>query len=57
MKALFLGNVAADTANGIMAELPSGLGVEILADPQQLMQLPQAVAEADILVSNHWRAE
>jgi phosphoglycerate dehydrogenase-like enzyme len=57
MKALFLGNVAADTANGIMAELPSGLSVEILADPQQLMQLPQAVAEADILVSNHWRAE
>jgi phosphoglycerate dehydrogenase-like enzyme len=57
MKALFLGNVAADTANGITAELPSGLGVEILADPKQLMQLPQVVADVDILVSNHWRAE
>jgi phosphoglycerate dehydrogenase-like enzyme len=57
MKALFLGNVAADTASGIMAELPSGLGIEILADPQQLMELPQAVVDVDILVSNHWRAE
>jgi hypothetical protein len=42
MKALFLGNVAADTANGIMAELPPGLRVEILADPQRLMQSPGA---------------
>jgi phosphoglycerate dehydrogenase-like enzyme len=61
MKALFLGNVAADTANGIMAELPPGLRVEILADPHQLMQSPgavaQTVADADILVTNHWRAE
>jgi phosphoglycerate dehydrogenase-like enzyme len=57
MKALFLGNVAADTANGIMAELPPGLRVEILADPQRLMQSPGAAADADILVSNHWRAE
>ena len=46
MKALFLGNVAADTANGIMAELPPGLSIEILADPQQLMQLPQVAADA-----------
>ena len=38
MKALFLGNVAADTANGIMAELPPSLRVEILADPQRLMR-------------------
>jgi phosphoglycerate dehydrogenase-like enzyme len=57
MRALFLGNVAADTAHGIMAELPRGLRVEILADPQQLMQSPEAASNADILVSNHWRAE
>jgi phosphoglycerate dehydrogenase-like enzyme len=57
MKALFLGNVAADTANGIMAEMPPDLRIEILADQQQLMQLPEAVADADILVTNHWRAE
>jgi phosphoglycerate dehydrogenase-like enzyme len=57
MKALFLGNVAADTANGIRAELPPILRVEILPDPQQLMELPEAAADADILVSNHWRAE
>src|SRR5437870_2516545 len=57
MKALFLGNVAADTARGITAELPSGLQVEILADPQQLMQSPAAAVDADILVTNHWRAD
>jgi phosphoglycerate dehydrogenase-like enzyme len=57
MKALFVGNVAADTANGIMAELPPGLSVEIVADPQQLMRLPGAAGDADILVTNHWRAD
>jgi len=57
MKALFLGNVAADTAEGIKAELPPGLDVEILADPQDLLRSPAAAATADILVSNHWRAE
>ena len=57
MKALFLGNVAADTANGIKARLSPGLSVEILADPQQLMQSPEAAAGADILVTNIWRAE
>ena len=57
MKALFLGNVAADTANGIMAELPPSLRVEILADPQRLMRSPEAAADADILVTNHWRTE
>ena len=57
MKALFLGNVAADTAEGIRVELPAGLEVEILADPQDLLHSPAAAAEADILVSNHWRAE
>ena len=57
MKALFLGNVAADTANGITDRLPRGLSVEIVVDPQQLMRSPEAAADADILVTNHWRAE
>jgi phosphoglycerate dehydrogenase-like enzyme len=57
MKALFLGNVAADTAEGIRAGLPAGLDVVILADPQELARSPEAAAEADILVSNHWRAD
>jgi len=57
MKALFLGNVAADTAEGIAADLPTGLRVEVLADPHQLMRSPEAAVDADILVSNHWRAD
>jgi phosphoglycerate dehydrogenase-like enzyme len=57
MKALFLGNVAADTAAGIRAELPPGLAVEIVADPYDLARSPAAAADADILVSNHWRAD
>jgi phosphoglycerate dehydrogenase-like enzyme len=57
MKALFLGNVAADTANGIITELPPGLSVEILAEPRQLFRSPAAAADADILVSNHWRRD
>jgi phosphoglycerate dehydrogenase-like enzyme len=57
MRALFLGNVAADTANGIMAELPGDLRIEILADPQDLARKPEASAEADIIVTNHWRPE
>jgi phosphoglycerate dehydrogenase-like enzyme len=56
VKALFLGRVAADTARGIMAELPSALDVEILDDPIDRVRLPQSAAEADILVSNHWLA-
>jgi phosphoglycerate dehydrogenase-like enzyme len=56
VKALFLGRVAADTARGIMAELPSALDVEILDDPIDRDRLPQSAAEADILVSNHWLA-
>jgi phosphoglycerate dehydrogenase-like enzyme len=56
VKALFLGRVAADTARGIMAELPSALDVEILDDPIDRERLPQSAAEADILVSNHWLA-
>ena len=57
MKALFLGGVAADTARGIRDELPDGLEVEILDDPIERARLPQAAANADILVSNHWRAD
>ena len=38
-------------------ELPSSLRHEILADPQRLMRSPQAMADVDILVTNHWRAE
>jgi phosphoglycerate dehydrogenase-like enzyme len=57
VKALFLGNVAADTAAGIGAELPPELKVEIIADPKDLPGSPGAAADADILVSNHWRAD
>ena len=57
MKALFLGRVAASTAAGIRARLPVGLDVEILDDPIDQARLPQAAADADILVSNHWRAD
>jgi phosphoglycerate dehydrogenase-like enzyme len=57
MKALFLGNVAADTANGIKAELPPSLRIEILAEPQALLRAPGLAADADIVVTNHWRAE
>ena len=57
MKALFLGNVAADTAHGIKRELPPSLRVEIVADPQELMQMSEVAADTDILITNHWRAE
>jgi phosphoglycerate dehydrogenase-like enzyme len=57
MKALFLGNVAADTANGIRAELPRGLRIEVVADPHVLLRAPEVTADADILVTNHWRSE
>jgi phosphoglycerate dehydrogenase-like enzyme len=57
MKALFLGNVAADTATGIKTKLPSSLRVEIVPDPQALLPAPELAADADILVTNHWRAE
>ena len=57
MKALFLGNVAADTAEGIRDRLPSELQVAILPDPKDLIGRPEAAAEADILVSNHWHAD
>jgi phosphoglycerate dehydrogenase-like enzyme len=57
VKALFLGGVAASTAAGIAARLPAVLDVEILDDPIDRARLPQAAADADILVSNHWRAD
>ncbi len=57
MKALFLGRVAADTAEGIKAKLPASLEVEILDDPIDRARLPAAAAAADILVSNHWRRD
>ncbi|MGD9614170.1 MAG: 2-hydroxyacid dehydrogenase [Alphaproteobacteria bacterium] len=57
MKALFLGNVAADTCNGIKDALPPELGCVVVADPHDLARTPREAAEADILVSNHWRAE
>jgi phosphoglycerate dehydrogenase-like enzyme len=57
MNALFLGNVAADTASGIADRLPPGLSAEIVADRQQLLQSPEAAVDAEIVVTNHWRAD
>src|SRR6516162_1861174 len=57
VKALFLGGVAAGTAAGIRARLPAGLEVAILDDPIDRARLRQAVADAEILVSNHWSAD
>jgi phosphoglycerate dehydrogenase-like enzyme len=57
VRALFLGGVAADTARGILAELPAGLDAEIIDDPIDLTRLSQTAAGFDILVSNHWRAD
>ena len=57
MKALFLGNVAADTYVGIKDELPPRLKSTVFADPQELLREPGIAAEADILVSNHWRPD
>jgi phosphoglycerate dehydrogenase-like enzyme len=57
VKVLFLGGVAAGTAAGIRTRLPPGLEVEILDDPIDRVRLEQAVADAEILVSNHWRAD
>jgi phosphoglycerate dehydrogenase-like enzyme len=55
VKALFLGNVAADTYNGIKDELPDDLETEIVLDPQALTG--QSTGAADIIVGNHWRAD
>jgi len=57
VKALFLGGVAADTARGIRAELPPALEVEIINDPIGRVRLGEVAPQADILVSNHWRAD
>jgi phosphoglycerate dehydrogenase-like enzyme len=56
LKALFLGNVAVDTYNGITDALPADLDCAVIADPHD-RALTQEAAEADILVSNHWRAD
>jgi phosphoglycerate dehydrogenase-like enzyme len=55
VKALFVGNVAADTAAGIRDELPPELDTEIVADPKELRA--ESAAAADILVTNIWRAD
>jgi phosphoglycerate dehydrogenase-like enzyme len=57
VKALFLGGVAAETARGIRNELPADLGIEILDDPIDRARLAPAAEAADILISNHWRAD
>jgi phosphoglycerate dehydrogenase-like enzyme len=57
MKALFLGRVAADTAEGIKARLAASLAIEILDDPIDRALLNATAGEADILVSNHWLAD
>lgn len=57
MKALFLGNVAADTAEGIKDRLPPDLHCDILTDPKDLFGRPETAAAADVLVSNQWRAD
>jgi phosphoglycerate dehydrogenase-like enzyme len=57
MKALFLGGIAAGTYAGIKDELPAALAVEVIDDPIDRARLPEAAADADILVSNHWRAD
>src|SRR5579864_8951048 len=57
MKALFLGNVAVDTYEGIKAELPPGLQNIVVLDPQEVRGRADVAAETDILVSNQWRAD
>jgi phosphoglycerate dehydrogenase-like enzyme len=57
LNALFLGNVAADTHAGIRDELPGDLAAVVFADPGELRRNPDAAAQADILVSNHWHAD
>jgi phosphoglycerate dehydrogenase-like enzyme len=57
VKALFLGNVAADTHAGIKDALPPSLTCEVLDDPIDRARLPDAARDADILVSNRWFAD
>lgn len=57
MRALFVGNVAADTGEGIRAELPPALDVSIVSDPQLLHRAPHEAAAAEIVVTNMWRAD
>jgi phosphoglycerate dehydrogenase-like enzyme len=57
VKALFLGNVAVDTYDGIKNELPPSLDCAIINDPVDRSLLPAAAVDADILVSNRWFAD
>jgi phosphoglycerate dehydrogenase-like enzyme len=57
VKALFLGGVAAAMAAGIRERLPASLAIAIIDDPIDRTLLGAAAADADILVSNHWRAD
>jgi phosphoglycerate dehydrogenase-like enzyme len=57
MKALFLNDVAAATYDGIRDELPAGLECVVIGEPIDRARLPDAAGDADILVSNHWRAD
>jgi phosphoglycerate dehydrogenase-like enzyme len=57
VKALFLGGVAAGTFNGIRDELPAGLDSVVIDDPIDRAALPAAAADAEIIVSNHWRRD
>lgn len=57
MRAMFVGRVAADTAAGIREQLPPSLGIDIIDDPIDHSRLSEAAPEADILVSNYWRAD
>jgi len=57
MRALFLGNVAADTYQGIRDEIPPDLETTVFPDHSQILQAPQEATAADILVSNLWRAD
>src|SRR6202008_1899372 len=54
-RALFLGNVAADTAHGIRGELPAGLDIDIVADPKELTL--DTAAPHPMLVTNIWRKD
>lgn len=57
MKVLFLGNVAADTYDGIKPSLPPELESIVIVEPADIRGRSEAAAEADILVSNHWRGD
>jgi phosphoglycerate dehydrogenase-like enzyme len=57
MRALFLGGVAADTFAGIKDELPPALSTTVIVDPGDRARLADAAPDADIVVTNIWRAD